>query len=142
MVEEYQKLEYAGKTKEELQLLSLQRGVEVTTVKEELIEGLVKQDVAAMKAEPRLLVVLLIGTNNLGRGHSADETIRGVLACALRHAIQTLGARRLPHGFRQRSTTRILAVDAAGRLGGTFEQLLPCHSAALVCWPASTRQSR
>lgn len=37
---------------------------------------------AGMQADPQLTAVLLIGTNNLGRGHSVEETIRGVVACA------------------------------------------------------------
>ena len=37
---------------------------------------------AAMKEGPRLIFVMLIGTNNLGRGHSVAETVRGVVACA------------------------------------------------------------
>jgi lysophospholipase L1-like esterase len=37
---------------------------------------------AAMRSSPRVSFVLLIGTNNLGRGHSIDETARGVLASA------------------------------------------------------------
>ena len=37
---------------------------------------------AAMKSGPRLIFVMLIGTNNLGRGHSVAETVRGIVACA------------------------------------------------------------
>ena len=33
---------------------------------------------AAMKADPKLISVLLIGTNNLGRGHTAEETLAGI----------------------------------------------------------------
>ena len=39
---------------------------------------------AGMAADPRLLAVLLIGTNNLGRKHTPAQTVRGVLACARR----------------------------------------------------------
>jgi len=60
---------------------------------------------AAMKAEPRLLVVLLIGTNNLGRGHSADETIRGVLACA-RHILNGTKAKLLVNALLPRGDKR------------------------------------
>jgi len=35
-----------------------------------------------MAADPRLLVVLLIGTNNLGAGHAPEDVARGVLAVA------------------------------------------------------------
>ena len=35
-----------------------------------------------MAADPRLLVVLLIGTNNLGAGHAPEDVARGVLSVA------------------------------------------------------------
>lgn len=37
---------------------------------------------SAMKQAPHLVFVMLIGTNNLGRGHSTDETTQGIVACA------------------------------------------------------------
>ena len=36
----------------------------------------------AMATDPQVIFVLLIGTNNLGRGHNVGETLRGILACA------------------------------------------------------------
>ena len=45
----------------------------------------------AMCADPRLLLVLLIGTNNLAAGHSVEETARGVLAVAERLLNRTHG---------------------------------------------------
>ena len=36
----------------------------------------------AMAQDPSLAAVLLIGTNNMGKGHSVDETVAGIVACA------------------------------------------------------------
>lgn len=36
----------------------------------------------AMRQAPRVIFVMLIGTNNVGRGHTPAEALRGILACA------------------------------------------------------------
>ena len=36
----------------------------------------------AMAQDPSFTAVLLIGTNNLGRGYTTDQTVRGIAACA------------------------------------------------------------
>ena len=36
----------------------------------------------SMRTDPHLHMVLLIGTNNLGKGHTPQEAIRGIVACA------------------------------------------------------------
>lgn len=48
----------------------------------------------AMATDRRLLVSLMIGTNNLGRGHLPDETHKGILAVA-RWLLQSTAARLL-----------------------------------------------
>ena len=71
-----------------------------------------------MAADPRLLSVMLIGTNNLGHAHTVDETVRGVIACATHlHAL----------GDRTRlcaSRLDIRATARAARLNATRGQLL------------------
>ena len=61
---------------------------------------------AAMGAAPRLIFVLLIGKNNLGKGHSPDETVSGVVACAEHILNQTRGKllinALLPRGDRRK----------------------------------------
>lgn len=79
---------------------------------------------SAMAADPRLTSVLLIGTNNLGRGHTVDETVRGVRACASHLLNGTQGKllvnALLPRGDKRKKSRRkgesylrdILAVNA------------------------------
>jgi len=67
---------------------------------------------AAMKDSPRLVFVLLIGTNNLGRGHTVDETARGVVACAYHLLNATRGQlvvnALLPRGDKRKRGPRAL----------------------------------
>ena len=60
---------------------------------------------AAMAADPRLSVVLLIGTNNLGRGHTVAETVRGILAC-VEHLLNGTRGRLLVNGLLPRGDRR------------------------------------
>ena len=46
---------------------------------------------SAMATDPKIISVLLIGTNNLGRGHSAAETLAGIDAVAERLLTGTRG---------------------------------------------------
>ena len=60
---------------------------------------------AALKSDARLLVVLLIGTNNLGRGHSPEETVRGIMACA-GHVLNATRGRLLVNALLPRGDRR------------------------------------
>jgi lysophospholipase L1-like esterase len=89
---------------------------------------------APMAADPLLTIVLLIGTNNLGRGHTIDETYGGILAVAT-HLLNTTRARLLvnailPRGDKHKKGKRkgrsfvseVLAVNE--RLSTSLDQAL------------------
>lgn len=59
----------------------------------------------AMAADPRLTAVLLIGTNNLGKGHSVGETVRGIVACA-HYLLNATRGRLLVNALLPRGDTR------------------------------------
>ena len=60
---------------------------------------------AAMASAPRLIVVMLIGTNNLGKGHAPDEAVRGIVACAS-HVLNATRARLLVNAVLPRGDRR------------------------------------
>ena len=89
-----------------------------------------------MAADPRLVTVVLIGTNNLGRGHDATQTVAGVVAVA-RHLLEhTRGKVVLnalfPRGDgAKRSHAPMTADPAGGPPRRTFLPLIARVNAAL-----------
>jgi len=61
---------------------------------------------ASMRADVQLRMALLIGTNNLGKGHTVEQTVRGIVACATELLNSTRGSllinALLPRGDRRK----------------------------------------
>lgn len=83
---------------------------------------------AAMATDRRLLVSLLIGTNNLGRGHLPEETQRGVLAVA-RWLLESTAARLLVNALLPRGDGRdvlpTLCPPRCAKGGKSFTSFMP-----------------
>ena len=68
---------------------------------------------ASMRADAQLRMALLIGTNNLGKGHTVEQTVRGIVACATELLNSTRGSllinALLPRGDRRKLSDLQLA---------------------------------
>jgi len=82
----------------------------------------------AMATDRRLLVSLMIGTNNLGRGHLPDETHKGILAVA-RWLLQSTAARLLVNALLPRGDGRdvlpTLCPPRCAKGGKPFTSFMP-----------------
>lgn len=90
----------------------------------------------AMATDPRMVSVVLIGTNNLGRGHSAAETAAGIEAVASHLLTATRGRvlvnAILPRGdaAKRVHADTLVGVDASGRARRSFAPLIGRTNAA------------
>ncbi|KAL1511369.1 hypothetical protein AB1Y20_006171 [Prymnesium parvum] len=101
---------------------------------------------SAMRNDPMLISVLLIGTNNLGRGHSAAETVAGIDAVVDLLLKQTKGMvlvnALFPRGdaAKRKYADTVIGTAANGRPIRSFAPLIGNVNAALNASIAARRE--
>uniref|UniRef100_A0A7S3S1M9 SGNH hydrolase-type esterase domain-containing protein n=1 Tax=Emiliania huxleyi TaxID=2903 RepID=A0A7S3S1M9_EMIHU len=94
----------------------------------------------AMASDPQLAFVVLIGTNNLGRGHTPKETVAGVVAVAGTLLNQTQGRvllnALLPRGDgnKRKKAAPVVGSAADGSPVRSFSPLITKVNAGLRSW--------
>mmetsp|Transcript_3348 Transcript_3348/g.9706 ORF Transcript_3348/g.9706 Transcript_3348/m.9706 type:complete len:302 (+) Transcript_3348:52-957(+) len=94
----------------------------------------------AMASDPQLAFVVLIGTNNLGRGHTPEETVAGVVAVAGTLLNQTQGRvllnALLPRGDgnKRKKAAPVVGSAADGSPVRSFSPLITKVNAGLRSW--------
>jgi len=93
-----------------------------------------------MASDPQLAFVVLIGTNNLGRGHTPEETVAGVVAVAGTLLNQTQGRvllnALLPRGDgnKRKKAAPVVGSAADGSPVRSFSPLITKVNAGLRSW--------
>ena len=82
----------------------------------------------AMERDSRMIAVLLIGTNNLGRGHSTVQTVQGIVACA-RHLLNRTRGQLLVNALLPRGDERKKRVRRKGGPRSFTEDIVTVNAA-------------